>query len=458
MDSINYLDFNDEVVKADQRLNRNRIIAKQSSFRSILDHWNNFRLKKLESRLEKKKEEIVNLPFEFENGNQLTSNSDSKMNKKVTAIAKLESKIKVLSKENVPTNYVKSRAIKLKAKMMENLWYNGRGAYTVGMENFDKVFGEEKNDILDNSSSFAARTSERPIDKNDVSNFITRKIYASDADTISPEEVAKVVGEDSIDKNNKSTVIVPFPTQKVEETESKSFLESVNTDAVRDAVNNALSNHEEEVTRYRTPSTKAKVDKYEEYGGLNREYNYVPMTDEEVEAARRNIGTYSDKTNKEQVRDESLVVPEKKKDLSFDYTNATKNDLLNAIEHFQTSDDLEMLKNQIAELRNGIAESTRKKNSAEEDVIRETEREERIRRKLAESEAAKNELRKNVTLYMESLRKQQEAIHEEELSAAKKAQEIRKMTEEHEGMIKQNDQLAKAYEEMIPEDARPKGK
>ena len=117
-----------------------------------------------------------------------------------------------------------------------------------------------------------------------------------------------------------------------------------------------------------------------------------------------------------------------------------------------------MLKSQITELRNNIDESTRKRNDAEEDVKRATEREEHVRRKLEESEVAKNELRKNVTLYMESLRKQQEAIHEEELSAAKKAQEIRKMTEEHEGMIKQNDQLAKAYEEMIPEDARPKGK
>ena len=452
MDSINYLDFNDEVVKADQRLNRNRIIAKQSSFRSILDHWNNFRLKKLQSRLEKKKEEIVNLPFEFENGNQLTASSDSKMDRKVTAIAKLESKIKVLSKENVPTNYVKSRAIKLKAKMMENLWYNGRGAYTVGIENFDKVFGEEKDDILNNSSSFAARTSERPIDKNDLRNFIDRKIYA--AIDVTPEEVAETVGEDSIDKDKKSTVIVPFPTQKVEETENKSLLEDVNTDVVRDAVNNAFSDQEEGIKRYRTPSTLAKVDKYEEYGGLDREYNYVPMTDEEVEEARRNIGT----TNKEQVRDESLVVPEKKEDLSFDYTKATKNDFLNAIEHFQTSDDLEMLKSQITELRNNIDESTRKRNDAEEDVKRATEREEHVRRKLEESEVAKNELRKNVTLYMESLRKQQEAIHEEELSAAKKAQEIRKMTEEHEGMIKQNDQLAKAYEEMIPEDARPKGK
>lgn len=452
MDNINYLDFNDEVVKADQRLNRNRIIAKQSSFRSILDHWNNFRLKKLQSRLEKKKEEIVNLPFEFENGKQLTASSDSKMDRKVTAIAKLESKIKVLSKENVPTNYVKSRAIKLKAKMMENLWYNGRGAYTVGMENFDKVFGEKKDDILDNSSSFAARTSERPIDKNDLRNFIDRKIYA--AIDVTPEEVAETVGEDSIDKDKKSTVIVPFPTQKVEETEDKSLLEGVNTDAVRDAVNNAFSDQEEGIKRYRTPSTLAKVDKYEEYGGLDREYNYVPMTDEEVEEARRNIGT----TNKEQVRDESLVVPEKKEDLSFDYTKATKNDILNAIDHFQTSDDLEMLKSQITELRNNIDESTRKRNDAEEDVKRATEREEHVRRKLEESEVAKNELRKNVTLYMESLRKQQEAIHEEELSAAKKAQEIRKMTEEHEGMIKQNDQLAKAYEEMIPEDARPKGK
>ena len=452
MDSINYLDFNDEVVKADQRLNRNRIIAKQSSFRSILDHWNNFRLKKLQSRLEKKKEEIVNLPFEFENGNQLTASSDSKMDRKVTAIAKLESKIKVLSKENVPTNYVKSRAIKLKAKMMENLWYNGRGAYTVGMENFDKVFGEKKDDILDNSSSFAARTSERPIDKNDFRNFIDRKIYA--AVDVTPEEVAETVGEDSIDKDKKSTVIVPFPTQKVEEKEDKSLLEGVNTDVVRDAVNNAFSDQEEGIKRYRTPSTLAKVDKYEEYGGLDREYNYVPMTDEEVEEARRNIGT----TNKEQVRDESLVVPEKKEDLSFDYTKATKNDILNAIDHFQTSDDLEMLKSQITELRNNIDESTRKRNDAEEDVKRAAEREEHVRRKLEESEVAKNELRKNVTLYMESLRKQQEAIHKEELSAAKKAQEIRKMTEEHEGMIKQNDQLAKAYEEMIPEDARPKGK
>ena len=125
-------------IRRDPRLSSNQIRTRQSSFKSIANYWRKFRLSVANKALDVAKKELVNVPYK---GDSLSLSSGSKaiIRAKTAAIARLEEKIKILSKESVPTNFVRNRAIKLRSKMMENLVYNGMGAYFVkadeGMNN-----------------------------------------------------------------------------------------------------------------------------------------------------------------------------------------------------------------------------------------------------------------------------------------------------------------------------------
>lgn len=110
-----------------------QIKTRKSSFGSIFDRFTQYRLKKLEKKLEKMKDDALTAKYS-------TGNFDKNIEKKATSIAELEKKIMVLSKENVPTDYVKRRAIKLKNKMAANLSYNANDLYSVGLDKKDEVF------------------------------------------------------------------------------------------------------------------------------------------------------------------------------------------------------------------------------------------------------------------------------------------------------------------------------
>ena len=109
LDNIELVDRDSSNAKNAGRIHSNLIRLKKASFSNIVSKWNAFRLANLNKKLERendKLDKIINTaPF-------------GKMEEKVFAqtnkIAKLEEKIKILSRENVPANYVKSRAIKLK--------------------------------------------------------------------------------------------------------------------------------------------------------------------------------------------------------------------------------------------------------------------------------------------------------------------------------------------------------
>ena len=142
-----------------------QIKTRKTSFTSIYDRWRKFRIQQLQKKLDRKIESALTEGY-------TERNYESKITKNANIIAKLEEKIMVLSKENVPSDYVAKRAIKLRKNMIENLTYNVGTMYTVGLENRDAVM---HNDILE--------TPVKPVDENVVpyEEIVPEVVEAEDA-------------------------------------------------------------------------------------------------------------------------------------------------------------------------------------------------------------------------------------------------------------------------------------
>ena len=143
MDTVSLLDENYSTIKRDSRVSSNRLKTKPKSFQFILDHWNKFRLSRAKNKLEDMKDDLAFDSYTAGSDSRISSSSSKKIMRKSKKIAELEEKIMILSNENVPSNYVSRRAIKLRKNMMSNVRYNTEGGYSVPEENYDKVFGEE---------------------------------------------------------------------------------------------------------------------------------------------------------------------------------------------------------------------------------------------------------------------------------------------------------------------------
>lgn len=114
-----------------------QIKTKKESFGKFVDKFTQFRIRLLERKLDKKVEKALTEGY----GN----NYEKKIAKNAEVIARLEEKIMILSREDVPSDYVARRAIKLRKSMIDNLTYNTTSfygnLYSVGLENKDKVLG-----------------------------------------------------------------------------------------------------------------------------------------------------------------------------------------------------------------------------------------------------------------------------------------------------------------------------
>lgn len=115
------------------------IRTRSTSFTSIGERFRNFRIQLLEKKLEKKREQALTKGYDVSSGNY-----EEKIAKSAEVIARLEEKIMVLSKENVPDHYVSRRAIKLRKSMSENLTWNTGRLYSVGMEHYDEIFAPDE--------------------------------------------------------------------------------------------------------------------------------------------------------------------------------------------------------------------------------------------------------------------------------------------------------------------------
>ena len=149
VDKIDLLDNDYNLVS--RKASSRQIKTRSKSFSSISGIFTKFRISCLEKKLEKSRKSFVNQEIHKNLGDSsIVRKTEKNIEKKAKEIAKIEEKIMILSKENVPTNYVENRAIKLRKNMMSNLSHNSSMAYSLGIKTeadeakaIDKIFNED---------------------------------------------------------------------------------------------------------------------------------------------------------------------------------------------------------------------------------------------------------------------------------------------------------------------------
>lgn len=117
-----------------------QIRTRKTSHNNILSAYKRALIACAKRRLDLEKSRVIA-------GNYSGSNGEEKAEKRSKKIAQLEEKIMVLSREEVPENYVDDRAIKLKESMMESVRAGVKGLYInyyqtkKGAELFDERYG-----------------------------------------------------------------------------------------------------------------------------------------------------------------------------------------------------------------------------------------------------------------------------------------------------------------------------
>jgi len=138
-DAIELKDGNYGLLSAERK--SRQIKTRPSSFSAIKNAWNKFRLARLNKKLDKMENALLSEQFKTDSSSKISEKTKSQIEKKTAAIARVEEKILILSREEVPSDYVSKRAIKLKNSMMANLTYNSKNAYSVGVDKKEEIFG-----------------------------------------------------------------------------------------------------------------------------------------------------------------------------------------------------------------------------------------------------------------------------------------------------------------------------
>ena len=126
-----------------------QIKTRSLSFRNIVEKFRQFRIRRLERKMEKIVDKTLSSDYS-------KSKIADKLMSKSLKLARLEEKIRILQKENIPSKFVKSRAIKLRNYMMENTVKSAAGLYFVDLDDSDVLgFVSADESALNNPESIA---------------------------------------------------------------------------------------------------------------------------------------------------------------------------------------------------------------------------------------------------------------------------------------------------------------
>ena len=239
-----------------------QIKNRNSSYNSIYQRFTNFRIKCLKNKLESMKDAALTDGY-------TKSNYEKKIDKKSKAIARLEEKINILSRNSVPANYVQKRAIKLKKKMFDNLKYNTQNMYSIGLENKEIVFGEEepinvvstdldRKTIEDSiNAEFSNMNSEEDkMDRESIENAVNEEFAQLNADELNRDgiedsinsEFAKVSELDrNVIENSINEEFAQLNNEDSEMEEYTSGKETIGAEDIKDVINESFEKYEPEI-------------------------------------------------------------------------------------------------------------------------------------------------------------------------------------------------------------------
>lgn len=300
VDKIDLLDNDYNLVS--RKASPRQIKTRSKSFSSISGIFTKFRISRLEKKLEKSRKSFVNQEIHKNLGySSVVRKTEKNIEKKAKAIAKIEEKIMILSKENVPTNYVENRAIKLRKNMMSNLSHNSSMAYSLGIKSeadetkaIDKIFNEDsplsinervreseledveeqENNQVETPESIMSRESEEIgrsvssiLDGDTSKEFEVaddKEVDAVEKEEVSSDESDKEVSEPvveseqipdistfmkDIDLNVDTYQDSTNANSVIDENESREHIEVVPTDIDRDAIKSSIDDQFENIAK-----------------------------------------------------------------------------------------------------------------------------------------------------------------------------------------------------------------
>ncbi len=407
-EAINLVDGEYGEIKQDARKSNNMIKTRQTSFSRIKEKWAQYlhfkkvanndysedRKAVLERELESEKAKLVHDNYRIWANGDMALPSEIKMNHRTAVIARLEESIMILDSKNVPINYRQNRAIKLRRNMMDNLMANSASAYSVQKEDEEKVF---VNDLVPESEQ---------------ANIDVEQVSADNEEKIA-EDVEQAMNN-NVDLNQVVDALKDelngLPREEEKPVEDVAAEEAINAtlgeeqEPVEQEPPVQAVEEEEKPERFhisQNESTEAKVHRFNADGEeKSKGEEYVPMTDKQIEEAQNNIeydkyeeiyrkewqahfdedwqkkkdtfkeslkdlkagfkksADHSPKVEKVDppVRDDVVVTPERekeepKKEIHMDYTDATPQDVVRAVDHENTVSGLTELKEQAVRLQ-----------------------------------------------------------------------------------------------------------
>ena len=317
-----------------------QIRFKSSSYDSI---FSQFKKKLYERKMNRVIDKTLSTTYtEKDLEDKLSVNSDK--------IATLENKIRKLSKDDVPSKYVKSRAIKLRDYMMENTLKNSAGLYLVDLTKDDIVnFNDDLSPVAIDDTFNQIDVDSDNINKEQIGNIINEEFKSLEDHSdnsmtkfVSPEEVRDAVGINpsvnqtidfnenngkdsnisnlnSINEEIEDPVIDVVVDTKKEEPNSDKFKPlifdnpvvdsdsshddslsifdqdaddknkkvEIDTEDIRTEIDNALKS----MRVSSSESSVAKIDKFDNHGNIRFKDSYTPMTDDEIAKSQEKINS-----------------------------------------------------------------------------------------------------------------------------------------------------------------------
>jgi hypothetical protein len=283
MDNVQLQSEIEETVPRDNRVSRNQIKTRSSSFQSIYKHWRDYRSTVLNQKLNNVKDDLVR---------NMSTADYQEIRRNNNLVSKLEEKIEILSKSDVPSKYIKHRAIKLREKMMNSVYLNSAKAYA------EKVFASKTNLVSSSpiekvasdfvvppvvESMAAANTSSPIINVESVSNE-QEKVLADEIDRAMGEAYydAQPVVDEPINRNDIEQVVEdafavdnsafqPVENEPISRNEIEQVVENAFT-----VDNNTIQSVESE------PVSRSDIEQVVENSFNNVEDNVKVVTPEEV--------------------------------------------------------------------------------------------------------------------------------------------------------------------------------
>ncbi len=300
VDKIDLLDNDYNLVS--RKASPRQIKTRSKSFSSISGIFTKFRISRLEKKLEKSRKSFVNQEIHKNlSDSSVVRKTEKNIEKKAKAIAKIEEKIMILSKENVPTNYVENRAIKLRKNMMSNLSHNSFMAYSLGIKSeadetkaIDKIFNEDsplsinervreseledveeqENDQVETPESIMSHESEEIgrsvssiLDGDTSKEFEVaddKEVDAVEKEEVSSDESDKEVSEPVVESEQISDISTFMKNidlnidayqdstnsnSVIDESKSREHIEVVPTDIDRDAIKSSIDDQFENIAK-----------------------------------------------------------------------------------------------------------------------------------------------------------------------------------------------------------------